>query len=420
MEALEPGVKTCPIAFDHESERHARGWEGEFQAMRARHPIAWSSEHGGYWVATRYKDIVSIAQDSETFGSSKTFDPVAGVATGGVMVPPRAIPRGLPVECDRPEWDVYRGFINRKFAPKAAEARRADIRGYAILLIDRVIESGKMDFVHDFAGPLPAMATMDLLGLPLDEWRQFAEPLHELVYTSSESPEYGRIIAGMDWIFSRCIEEFRRYRDQPPQDNLLSHFAHEQISGRPVREEEMISYCMNILPGGVDTTTSLTANVLVYLHDHPSDRQRLIDDPSLLPIAREEFIRYFTPMHGAGRNVRHDVDFNQTAMKTGEQIYLAWAAGNRDPEIFQQPDTIDIARFPNRHIAFGAGMHRCVGSFLARVMFEEMIKLVLERVPDYALELDRAEPYPSIGTINGWINMPASFAPRASSATKQI
>ncbi|MES2271209.1 MAG: cytochrome P450 [Pseudomonadota bacterium] len=404
-------LKKCPVDFDHESEEHVTSWPSEFRRMRKGCPVAWTEQHGGFWVATRYKDIVAMAQDDATFSSFKTFDPRTGDVAGGITIPSTPIPRGLPVESDRPEWEPFRKFLNRRFAPKAAEARRVNIRRYADSLLNRVIETGGMDLVNDFTGPVPAMTTMELMGLPLDEWRQFADPLHEMVFTPKTSSDFPDVIAGVQWIFQRCIETFRQRRLQPQQDDLLSYFAHEKIDGRLITEEEMLSFCNNIITGGVDTTTALTTHALVYLNDHPEDYSRLKDDPSLLPIAREEFARYFTPIHGLARNVKRTVQVGDATMEDGDRVYLAWAAANRDPEIFDAPETIDITRFPNRHIAFGAGMHRCIGSFMARVMFEEMMHAVIARIPDYRVDQETARRYTSVGTINGWIDMPTVFTP---------
>lgn len=403
--------KTCPIEFDHESESHALNWPTEFREMREKCPVAWSEKHGGYWVATRYKDVVAMAQDDATFSSFKTFDASSGHVTGGITIPATPIPRGMPVEADRPEWDAFRGFINRKFAPKAAEARRENVRRYAVALLNRVIEKGEMDLVNDFTGPVPAITTMELVGLPLEEWRQFADPLHEMVYTPKESPDYPRVIDSVQWVFRRCMEEFAKRKQEPQRDDLLSYFAHEKFNDRYLAEEEVLAYCNNIITGGVDTTTALTSHTLAYLHDHPEEKQRLIDDPKLLPVAREEFVRYFTPIHGLARNVTKDVEVNGAKMESGDRVYLAWSAANRDPEVFEAPEEINMARFPNRHIAFGAGMHRCIGSFMARVMFEEMMDQVLTRIPDYKIDITKAQRYTSIGTINGWVDMPVTFKP---------
>lgn len=409
----EPVVsgKACPIDFDHESEAHAQAWPEEFKAMREKCPVAWTDNHGGYWIATRYNDVVAMAQDDATFSSFKTYDATTRTASGGISIPPSPIPRALPVEADRPEWNALRSFINRKFAPKAAEARRPRVRQYATALLNRVIEKGEMDLVNDFTGPVPAIATMELMGLPLGAWRQFADPLHEMVYVPKGDPKYPKVIDDMQWIFQRCAEEFAAAKKRPQEDTLLSYFAHEQFEGRYLTEEEAICYAINILTGGVDTTTALTTHALGYLDDHPEDKRRLMQDAKLIPVAREEFVRFFTPIHGLARNVTKDVEVGGVQMEAGDRVLLAWSSANRDPAVFEKPEQIDIARFPNRHIAFGAGMHRCIGSFMARVMFEEMIHEVFARIPDYRVDRSRAQRYTSIGVINGWIDMPATFTP---------
>jgi len=404
------------ISFDHESKEHANNWPAEFRELRQKCPVAWTDAHGGYWLASNYKNVVEMAQDNATYSSLKTFDPATMHVEGGITIPPTPIPRGLPVESDRPEWDGFRKYINRMFAPKAAEARRKDVCDYVTMLIDRVIETGKMDFVYDLTGPGPAITTMALVGLPLSEWRQFADPLHEMVYTPKTDAHYLEVIKTVDWIFKRIVEEVAVRRKMPREellkrDDLLSYFVAEPIDGRYLTDGEIMSYANNIITGGVDTTTALTTHTLVYLHDHPEEKKRLMENPDLLPIAREEFIRYFAPIHGLARNITRDVEVEGQHLCKGERVLLAWSAANRDPDVFEEPEKIKLDRFPNRHIGFGAGIHRCVGSFYARIMFEEMIKQVLTRLPDYKVDLSKAEHYTSVGIINGWVNMPATFPP---------
>lgn len=405
------GTKAPDVDFDHESERHAKIWPEEFAQMREQCPVAWTNSHGGYWVATSYEAVIGMARQAKLFSSEKEFDPETGAVRGGITIPPTPIPRGLPVEADQPEWDSLRGYINRKFAPKAVEGYRADARRFATALINRVIEDGEMDLVNDFTGPVPAMVTMRLMGLPLDEWRQFADPLHAMVFTPKEASEYPEVVAGVQWIFQRCAEEFQRYRQEPEQDNLLSYFAHNEVDGRMLTVDEALSFSNNIIIGGVDTTTALTTHALAYLNDHPDARQQLIDEPSLLPFAREEFLRFFTPIHCLARNVAEDTTFDDVELAKGDRVLLAWAAANRDPKIFSQPDDIDFRRPSNRHVAFGSGIHRCIGSSFARMMFEEMVTQMFERIPEYEIDYAAARRYRSIGTINGWETMPIRFAP---------
>lgn len=411
MRDMPFGSKGCPVHYDHESPDHANNWPDTYAEMQEKCPIAWTEAHGGFWVATRYKDIVAMAQNDALFSSFKTYDPETMATTGGITIPENPIPRGLPVESDRPQWDMFRGFINRQFAPRAAEARRANIRKYATHMLDRVIETGEMDLVNDFTGPVTALATMELMGLPLAEWKAVSDPLHQIVYVPRSSPEHRQVAVAVGRVFERCMEEYYKAKQEPPKDGLISYFAHGTLDGRPLRDDEVMSYCNNILAGGVDTTTALTTHALGWLHDHPEQKQRLIDDPSLLPVAREEFIRYFTPIHALARNATDDTVVNDMPIDKGDRMLLVWAAANRDPEIFDNPQEIDMTRFPNRHIGFGAGMHRCIGSFMARVMFEEMVTQMLSRIPEYSIDHERSERYTSTGTINGWINMPITFAP---------
>jgi len=405
------GTRQSPIDFDHESQEHAQTWPEEFAGLRARCPVAWTHQHGGYWVATSYEAVVGMAREAKLFSSEKTFDPATGSGKGGITIPFTPIPRGLPVEADQPEWDQLRGFINRKFTPKAVEGFRDDARRFATALLNRVIQSGEMDLVNDFTGPVPAMVTMQLMGLPLSEWRQFADPLHTMVYTPKEAPEYPQVISDVQWIFQRCAEEFTRYQQQPEQDNLLSYFAHNDVDGRRLTIDEVLSFSNNIITGGVDTTTALTTHALTYLHDHPVAKRELMENRSLLPFAREEFLRYFTPIHCLARNVSQDTQFDGVEMKKGDRVLLAWAAANRDPDAFADPDRIDFHRSSNRHVAFGSGIHRCIGSSFARMMFEEMMVQIFDRIPEYEIDYDRARPYRSVGTINGWETMPIRFAP---------
>lgn len=403
------GTKACPIDFDHESEVHAQTWPEEFAQMRDRCPIAWTERHGGFWVATRYEAVVAMARDAKLFSSEKTFDAGTGSGTGGITIPFTPIPRGLPVEADQPEWNSYRGFINRKFAPKAVEGFRADARRFATALLNRVIEDGEMDIVNDFTGPMPAMVTMQLMGLPLKEWRQFADPLHTMVFTPKEAPEYPQVIAGVQWIFQRCAEEFQRYQQEPERDNLLSYFAHNDIDGRKLTLDEVLSLSNNIIIGGVDTTTALTTHALTYLHDNPAAKLELMQDRAMLPFAREEFLRYFTPIHCLARNVTQDTRFDGVDMAQGDRVLLAWAAANRDPQAFPEPEKIDFHRTANRHVAFGSGIHRCIGSSFARMMFEEMMVQMFDRIPEFQIDYAQARRYRSVGTINGWEALPVRF-----------
>jgi cytochrome P450 len=149
----------------------------------------------------------------------------------------------------------------------------------------------------------------------------------------------------------------------------------------------------------------------VHLGRNPDHRRRLAEDRDLLPFACEEFLRFYAPIPALSRTALEDVEVNGWRIRKGERVLLAYAGGNRDPEAFDEPDEVKLDRFPNKHVGFGAGMHRCLGSFLARMMWQVMIGEVLDRLPDYTLVEEGLRPYPSIGGVNGWINIPARFTP---------
>ncbi len=399
-----------PVDFDHHSADHAANWPSAFAELRANNPRPWSERHGGFWIATKFKDIVSIGQRPDFFSAHKDYDPVTGAIAGGISIP--AIPglRGVPNETASPEWDGVRTFINRRFSPRAVEAFRLKAQQFAAALIDDVIETGRFDIVEDFTNPMPALVTMELFGFPLDEWRAFADPFHKIIYTPRDDPEFPNTVRGLDY-FRQRVEEVAALRRIEPRDDLLSHFANGSIDGKPLDGETLYNLAFNILAGGVDTTTALTSNTLIHLSRHPEDRERLRSDRALMPLAREEFVRFFSPIHALARNVVEDVEVDGWSFKKGERVLLAYSSANRDPDVFDDPDRVILDRFPNKHIGFGAGMHRCVGSFLARIMFEAMINEVLDRIPDYQVVEEELVVYPTIGNINGWVHIPATFTP---------
>jgi cytochrome P450 len=403
-------AKACPVQFDHHTEDHARNWPETYRKLREEQPRAWSDTYDGFWVATRLADIVGVAQQKDAFSAHKEIDFETGTSTGGVSIPPVGTTRGIPNESDNPEWEGIRRFLNRSFAPRAIEERRAKARHLTAALLDMVIEKGECDFVDDLTSPLPALVTMEIFGFPLGEWRKFADPFHKIVFTSIHDPEFAETVRGLDYFRQRVDEEIELRRLEP-QDDFLTMLATGTIDGEPLSWQQVRDLSFNILAGGVDTTTALASNALIYLGRNPEDRQRLIDEPELLPIACEEFVRFYSPIGALSRTAIRDTEVDGWKISKGERVLLAYAAANRDPEAFENPEEVRIDRFPNKHIGFGAGMHRCLGSFLARMMFQEMITAVLHCMPDYEIVEEGLRPYPSISGVNGYINIPARFTP---------
>jgi cytochrome P450 len=193
---------------------------------------------------------------------------------------------------------------------------------------------------------------------------------------------------------------------------LIDALVRVRVDGKPAPDMELLGMLMLLIGGGFDTTTALTAHSLEWLSEHPEQRERLSRERgTLLDSATEEFLRFFTPAPGDGRTIAADTEVEGVPLKKGERLWLSWAMANRDPEIFENPDEIILDRKGNRHFSFGLGVHRCIGSNVARVVFKSMLTAVLDRMPDFRCDPDGAVHYETIGVIQGMQHLPATFTP---------
>jgi cytochrome P450 len=263
-----------------------------------------------------------------------------------------------------------------------------------------------MDIVDDLANPLPALITLDLLGLPLENWERYAHVLHEAAYRAKGSAK------GVAWLLSDLTAIVEQRRIEPaaittPLDAMLA----ADVDGQPLSVEIVVEMVFMLLNGGIDTSTALIAHSLRYLSGHPELRQALIEDPSLINAAVDEFLRYSTPGTGLGRTLAEDTIIDGVALPAGARIYLALGAANTDPDEFPEPDRVDFHRDGNRHLAFGAGLHRCLGSFLAPCEMSILLEEILRRMPDFTVDEDGVLAYPTIPLVGGFQAMPATFTP---------
>jgi cytochrome P450 len=400
----------CPIDFDHHGPHHSRHWPEVYEELREACPRSWVDKYDGFWLATRYDDILSISQRTDVISAVKTTDPDTGEERGGVTIPTIQGARSIPNELDSPEWDSIRKFLTKRFSPKFADNLRERTEQLANGLIDNVIENGRLDLVEDFTNPLPAMVTVEILGFPLDEWKAFSEPIHLFVSLPRDDPRLADAAAGILRFRRRVDEEVARRREEPT-DDLLSYLVHGTIDGLPLSDGLIQDLAWQIMSGGVDTTGSAAAHAFLHLGRNPDERRWLREDPQRLPRACEEFVRYFTPIQGAARNLKAEAEIDGWHLNQGDRVLLAYASANRDPEKFDDPEQVKLDRTPNRHVGFGAGQHRCLGAFLARMMFAAMLEVFLQRIPDYRIDEAGVAGYPSVGFVNGLVHVPATFTP---------
>jgi len=402
------GSDRVVVDFDHHSPTLAADNHGVYARTRTSCPVAWSPHYDGFWVVTGYREVAEAARDDVAFSSEHDVDG-SGRGYQGILIPPNENRSGT-IELDPPEFNTFRRILNPPFAPARIEELEPKIVDYTTSLIDRVIEAGTFDIVLDLASPLPAIMTMELLGLPISYWERYADMMHRGVYTPPDAPEHAEVIEGTMWIVESLIEAVAD-RQANPRDDLISYLCQSQVGDRPMSAEEVVENCFLIVAGGVDTTTALIANALRWLWQHPEERTRLREDASLMPLAGEEFLRYFCPVQGQARTATRPCTLGPQQLSEGDRVYLSWAAASADPAQFSEPDEVQLDRFPNRHAAFGLGAHRCLGSNLARTEFGIVVSQVLERMPDYEVLDDQSRKYPTIGVVNGWVTMPARFTP---------
>jgi len=357
-------------------------------------------------VLTDYESVFEAARDDETFSSARSEYGGEGLS---VVIPKTPMHFHIPIELDPPEFRKYRKIVNPITAPAAVERMKALVDRHTAGFIDSVIEEGRCDLTSVIA--VPSIVTVDWLGLDLADWKRYSHAHHQALAGIPGSDDY---VHAMEVDFPYLGERMRetiRARRENPTDDIISYLVQQEVDGRPLDDFEMYSIVDLLLAGGVGTTASLVSQALVWLAEHPSVRQRLIDDPSLMDHAVEEFLRYFSPTQALARTVTKDIEFQGCPMRKGDRVLLAWSSANRDEKLFDNPDEIDIERWPNRHTAFGIGVHRCAGSHLGRYMSKTLISQILERMPDYEVDFSALERYPHQGTNMGWQRIPATYTP---------
>ena len=397
------------ISYDHHSPEHAAGAVDIHAELRERCPVAWTESYGGFWLISAHEPCAQAAKDPERFRSDHD---VEGVREGyqGITIPSLPNQRFIPSEADPPEFLEYRQLLLPWFAPGRIEKWAPLVRDHVTECLDDHAASGRIDLVLDLANPVPAAVTLALVGLPPRDWERFADPIHASAYTPPGTPEKQAVIAAIGELAGvlRSVVGDRRAN---PRDDLATAVANARIGGAPIEVDRAVDILQLVVAGGVDTTTALLANTFVWLSEHPDVRQRLIDEPELVPIAREEFLRYFTPTQATARTASTDVELGGVTIAAGERVLMSWAAANRDPMVFDDPEHVDIDRAPNPHLTFGAGPHRCLGMHFARMIIRVVLEEVLARIPDFVVDTAATERYRTIGVINGLIKVPATFTP---------
>lgn len=399
------------VDFDHHRrdfhDRRVQAWA----ELRRTCPVAWNPNHGGFWAVASYDEVCAVSRDSAVYSSAYEPAAVDGVDLHGIAGVPRkvGIPRAGIAEVEGADHVALRRAMNPFLLPEAARWHEPLVEGAARWFLDEAIESGTVDLVEDYAGPVAAVLTMALIGLPLDGWRPYADLFHATIARRPSDPRYQDAIGRVPEMLERLRGEAQRRRDDPGADMLSALVAVER-DGAPLDDEAVTSVLWNLVGGGLDTTASLTALSLLHLAEHPGQRRRLLDEPDLLERATEEFLRYFSVNEQLSRTVATDTELGGQHLRAGDRVLISWLSANRDERVFDDPDEVVLDRAPNPHVAFGVGPHRCIGMHVARSSFRILVREVLERIPDYEVA-EPPEAYDGNPLLNGLVRLPVTFTP---------
>jgi cytochrome P450 len=369
---LETDERYAGFEIDETYDRfHAQGQQA-----------AWLNYDGGMWLVSAHEEVSRILRDDETFSSAHDL-PNGCTSFRGAIAPPTSV-RVIPLEVDPPGYRNYRRVIAPLLSPSAVRALTPAITEYTTWCLDQRIETGAMDLYSGLILLVPAMVLLRLLGLPVEDARILADAVHAQIDDRFDEHPGWLHLAGR-------IREAVAARSGPRGDDVISSLLGADVEGWKVPQEDIVGICFALILGGMSTTTKLALGVFSYFGVHPAERLRATE-PGYLTTALEEFLRYYSPLPFLCRTATRDVTVGGQAIRRGERIAVSFAAANRDPQVFADASGIDTSRSASKHLAFGLGLHFCLGSSLARAELTVMIREVLGRMPDYAIANDGYAP----------------------------
>lgn len=383
-----------------------------YHQLRAISPVFWDEGLGGAWAITNHEDVMAGLRDSR-FTAERidiTADWIPEEMRATLEQPIYALARQM-LFLDPPDHTRMRSLVSRAFTPRMIEKLRPRIQQIVDELLEPIQAKGRMEVISEFSYPLPAIVIAEMLGVPAKDRDRF----------SLWTDHFGRLLDTRDITFEALVEsltgvnEFMEYfrviinqQRKEPQDNLMQAMLDAEEQGDALSENEILANCVLILAAGHGTTTHLIGNGLVALLRHPKQMELLRANPSLLPSAVAELLRYDSPVQITSRTAKEDLHIQGVEIKAGQRVVFSLGAANHDPAQFAQPDTLDIRRTENRLMSFGQGIHFCLGAQLARVEAEIAFGSLLKRCAQLRLESETVEWFPS-NAFRGVVELPVAF-----------
>lgn len=395
MTSTRPDVDLTDGAFYAGDPRSAYRW------MRNNEPVF--RDRNGLAAASTYQAVIEAERNPELFSNA-----------GGIR--PDQDPIEMMIEMDDPQHLLRRKLVNSGFTRKRVKDLEPKIISLCDTLIDAVCERGECDFVWDLAAPLPMAVIGDMLGVRPEERQMFLKWSDDLVsfLSSTASPEGVQASMEAFAAYNEYMMGMISARKTQPTDDLVSVLVHAEVEGSRLEDHEIVVEVVLLLVGGDETTRHTLSGGMRQLLLHPDQHKRLTADLGLLPNAIEEMLRWTAPVKNMARTVTADTEFHGTHLHQGEKMILLFESANFDEKVFEDPETFNIERYPNNHLAFGFGTHFCLGNQLARLELSIMLSRLLQRLPDLRLASDADLPLRPANFVSGLEKMPVVFTPSAS------
>jgi cytochrome P450 family 142 subfamily A polypeptide 1 len=365
--------------------------------LRRESPVHWDEE-GEVWGIARHEDVLAIEKDPRTFSSRRAPRP-------------HGDPLPMMISMDDPDHQRRRSLVNRGFTPRRIGELEDTVAGLCRQIVDDVAESGSCDAVWDLAARLPLLVIADLLGFDEEHYDDLLRWSDDMIRatTADPAPEVAdtalRAMLGFRELQLGVIED----RRANARDDLISILCAAEIEGHRLDDESIVQETLLLLIGGDETTRHVITGGLLALLANPDQQAWLAADLDRLPVAVEELLRWVSPIKNMARTVTGDVELRGQQLHDGDQVILLYPSANRDEEVFDRPEVLDLSREPNPHLAFGFGPHFCLGASLARLELRLMFRELLTRLPDIDLAGDT--PYRPSNFISGPEAMPVRFTP---------
>lgn len=379
MELRNSETPDIQVDFDIHSPHNVEGLHDVYRRLRTECPVAHTSNYGGHWIATRYDDINEIMRDPHTFSNQSVNIPDT-IGQDGPLI---------PLEVDQPEHTLYRGLLNPLFNPRRMRELEPRIREIVTKLIDEMLQERQVDFVEAFAKRLPTRVFLALMGWNIDDAPLFNQWADSIVMgkpgaSEEESTEFRLAAAKEVYAYFAKMMDIRDAAEVPA-DDITQILLNSRVDGRDLSQVEVLNMLFLMLIAGLHTVQSALAHTALFMAENPEIRQELVDDLSIVPTAVEEMLRW-EPGTCPARLLKADTVVGGVQMRAGDKVLIPVESANHDETAFKDADTVDLRRNPNPHLAFGAGIHRCVGSHLARMELRVAFEELHARMPHYRLD----------------------------------